>query len=407
MNELIFQNKRKKGINEGKNGSVRVVNGKIILDFTYLNERVRVPSGMEYSENNINICRCQLDQIMQLIAENKLHFAIVFPKSKKKEYFTELELKILKRKPLPSELKFVDFSMKWLDEELANDRIKPATYYTYSRYLKTYLNPYFGEQPFSDIDCDKLNMFVTAEKEKKLRGKKISNNSMNKIISLLKRICNSADATYKWGPSFNPFHGWKKLPKEDPYNAIDPFSAEEKKKIIKNLPQHWQPFFEIAFRTGISQNEQLAIKPSDIIWEEKKLRILRAITKDKNGMRIEGSTKNTYRKRTIQLSDEDLSFFKKQMEIQRTMNSTYLFCTEDGDLIDPSKLLKNIWKPALKAAGVDYRPMKQTRHTFSTSNMDRRKSPLKIAKFMGHRNAEMVIKTYSKYKDKNDGVSID
>lgn len=398
---------RKSGINTGRVGSVRVINKKIILDFQYLNERVRMPTGMTYSEENIVFCRRQLDNITRLISENKLFFANVFPKSLKKEYFSDLEKKMLNRTTQPSELDFTDFSMNWLEQQFEQGRIKTGTYYTYSRYIQTYLNPYFGELPFSEIDCEKLNDFIIKEKKRKLRGKTISNNSLNKIISLLQRICNEADVIYKWGPSFNPFYGFKPLPKNDPYDDINPFTTEEKKKIIENLPQHWRPYFEIAFRTGISPNEQLALKITDINWEKETLRISRAITKDKKGKRIEGLPKNKYRKRTLNLTEKIISFLIKQKNIQMKFKSTYLFCTENGDRIDPSNLLKRVWKPALEAAGVPYRPMKQTRHTFATSHMSRGVSPLKIAKFMGHRDADMVIKTYSKYMKEEHGVSID
>jgi integrase len=41
--------------------------------------------------------------------------------------------------------------------------------------------------------------------------------------------------------------------------------------------------------------------------------------------------------------------------------------------------------------------MKQTRHSFATVALSCGESPLWIAKVMGHRNTEMVIKVYSKY----------
>jgi integrase len=48
--------------------------------------------------------------------------------------------------------------------------------------------------------------------------------------------------------------------------------------------------------------------------------------------------------------------------------------------------------------------MKQTRHSFATYHLSRGKNPLKIAKVMGHRNAEMVIKVYSKYIESAVGL---
>ena len=71
----------------------------------------------------------------------------------------------------------------------------------------------------------------------------------------------------------------------------------------------------------------------------------------------------------------------------------------------PSNVRIRVWIPALERAGIEYREMKQTRHSFATYHLSQGKNPLHIAKVMGHRNAEMVIKVYSKYID--DAVGID
>ena len=49
--------------------------------------------------------------------------------------------------------------------------------------------------------------------------------------------------------------------------------------------------------------------------------------------------------------------------------------------------------------------MKQTRHSFGTYHLSKGTDPLKIAKVMGHRDAEMVLKVYGKYID--DGIAIE
>lgn len=61
---------------------------------------------------------------------------------------------------------------------------------------------------------------------------------------------------------------------------------------------------------------------------------------------------------------------------------------------------KQVWEPALRKAGLAYREMKQTRHTFATLALSSGANPLWIAKFLGHRNTEMIFKVYGKYIDK-------
>ena len=52
------------------------------------------------------------------------------------------------------------------------------------------------------------------------------------------------------------------------------------------------------------------------------------------------------------------------------------------------------------------REMKQTRHSFATVALSCGENPLWIAKVMGHRNTEMIIKVYGKYVE-NAGISND
>ena len=51
----------------------------------------------------------------------------------------------------------------------------------------------------------------------------------------------------------------------------------------------------------------------------------------------------------------------------------------------------------MKKAGLDYREMKQTRHSFATNALSCGENPLWIAKVLGHRDTDMVIRVYSKF----------
>ena len=69
------------------------------------------------------------------------------------------------------------------------------------------------------------------------------------------------------------------------------------------------------------------------------------------------------------------------------------------------------WIPTLAKAGVPYREMKQTRHSFATNALSCLENPLWIARVMGHRDTNMIIKVYGRYiKDamgSTDGCKFD
>jgi len=74
-----------------------------------------------------------------------------------------------------------------------------------------------------------------------------------------------------------------------------------------------------------------------------------------------------------------------------------------GQRIGRSHLRQKVWSPVLKKAGVRYRAIKQTRHSFATNALSCGENPLWIAKVMGHRDTDMIIKVYSKYIENAGG----
>jgi integrase len=72
--------------------------------------------------------------------------------------------------------------------------------------------------------------------------------------------------------------------------------------------------------------------------------------------------------------------------------------------VNLSNLRNRVWVPAMEKAGLEYREMKQTRHSFATVALSSMENPLWIAQVMGHRNTEMIIKVYGKYVERAIGA---
>jgi len=82
-----------------------------------------------------------------------------------------------------------------------------------------------------------------------------------------------------------------------------------------------------------------------------------------------------------------------------------------GKSIYRSNLRCRIGIPSLEKACIEFREMKQARHAFATIALICGENPLWIAKVMGHRDTNMIIKVYSKYfknvSGLEDGLSLD
>ncbi len=405
------QKQRKAGLNVNKEGSVRNINGQVYIDFIYYNERARENSGMPWTDKNARLVRQQLDKIILSIKNGMFRYAEVFPQSKKAVYFTTKEAECLKIAKTPDQILFKDYVWTWYELLKGSGRVTGRTLWGYKAYLNRYLIPYFGELPFDRFNKSVFDKFIIWAKNRKYRGKSIDNESINKYFTVLKMIVRDAAIEYSWGSTFNPFFGVKKLPTQDAYEKIHPFSVEEQMKIIGCLPDHWKPYFDFAFKVGLRQGEEIALKPADIDWKKKLVHIRRAMTRDENGSLIEGNTKNKHSRRTIQLTPVMLAPLLAQKTIHDQFQCEYFFCTTNGDRIHSPNLRRRVWIPTLANAGVPYREMKQTRHSFATNALSCLENPLWIARVMGHRDTNMIIKVYGRYiKDamgSTDGCKFD
>jgi len=243
-------------LNTGKRGRVYSRGGKLWVDFRYLGERVREPSGLENNQANRLVLRSKLDLINAEIENGIFEFAKRFPHSKKKDHFTILEGKAVIKDP--KDVFFSEYVDKWMEE------MKPGMTFSQKRDYTNMLNahhlPYFGEMPFSDI-CSKVNMkkFVAGLKSKKNRyGQPLSAKRIQNVMIPLRVITRDAFVEYGWSNVADPFFGLK-LPKV-PKTRVFPFSFREWKILMEFILPWYRPYFEFAVQTGLRPSEQVALK---------------------------------------------------------------------------------------------------------------------------------------------------
>ena len=53
-----------------------------------------------------------------------------------------------------------------------------------------------------------------------------------------------------------------------------------------------------------------------------------------------------------------------------------------------------IWKPSLEKAGIEYRPMMQTRHTFATISLSEGENIGWVQHMLGHSSLQMIFTKY-------------
>ena len=165
---------------------------------------------------------------------------------------------------------------------------------------------------------------------------------------------------------------------------IDPFSREEVELIMANAHGMFHSFLGVCFNTGCRSGEALGLMRMDV---GKQLHIRRTVTRG-----IVKETKTVGSIRSIPIFDVMQPFLDERLKSSKAL---YLFDKNGGHLGD-SGYFRRQWKTTLKKAGVRYRKMYNTRHTFITAMLNSSQfSILQIAQMVGHASPRMIMSTYA------------
>ena len=356
------------------------------MDFSYLGERVREPTGLDDTELNRKTVRRQLNLIVAEIQNGLFEFAKRFPKSKRRAYFAELEGNRFKR--TPDEILFLDYVESWFP------RMKPgmsdSQIRDYTSILKSTLLPRYGKKPFS-IFWSRVRMkeFIVELKARKNRyGKPLSGKRIQNIMIPLRVIVKDAIDEYEWYDLHDPFAGLK-LPKARK-SRIYPFRFQEWQVLREYMLDWYKPYFDFAVQTGLRPSEQVALKWTDVDDHYIHIERSRVRNKEKDDLKTEES------RRIIEIRPAMRKVLDAQFELTRAFKSPYVFINTEGRPILQDKL-REVWARVMEKSGLMYRRMCETRHTFASWALAAGESSEWVARTLGHVNTSMIYKTYGRY----------
>jgi integrase len=377
--------KKRARLNAGRKGRVYSRGGKLWVDFRYLGERVREPSGLDDTAVNRLTVRRQLDLVMAEIETGNFEFAARFPHSSKKEHFSQLEGRIVTKDP--KDVLFRDYVERWWKEMEPGMSLSQVRDYT--TIIDCHLMPYFGKLPLSEFRTVLMKKFVAyLQGRKNQQGKPLSAKRIHNVMIPLRVIVRDAIDEYGWTHFPNPFSSLK-LPRVRRLK-IHPFGFEEWATLMKFILPWYRPYFELAVQTGLRPSEQVALKWSAVDHEYIHIELSRVRNVEKSDLKTEGSV------RRIEIRPSMRKVLQAQRELTAGFESPYVFLNLEGRPILQDKL-RELWARAMEKSGIPYRRMYETRHTFASWALAAGESPEWVARTLGHVNSAMVYKTYGRY----------
>jgi len=334
----------------------------LYVDFTFNGKRIRKPLGLEDTAKN-----------------RKLANTKIIP---------ELLYKL-------NEGKFIDNTkMLTLDvfqlESFAMHKgtRKQSTQDDYRFSYEKHISPHLGQMKLDAIKASDI------AKWQSLLLERLSPRRVRNIRAVLSGIFN--DALRDEIISINPV-SLVKIPKVEKVD-IQPFSEDEIFAILEQAEGQYRNFFALAFFTGMRSGEMLALRWRDIDFLRCEIHISQSIR-----MGRISSTKTTASKRVIDIIGSLMPYLQEQKKL--TGDCEYIFVNEDKEHIYDIKRIRDThWKKTLQRAGLKYRPIYHTRHTFATLMLEHGEDILWVSNMLGHTDATMTLSKYARYVKRENKI---
>lgn len=266
---------------------------------------------------------------------------------------------------------FREFTDEWMETYVkANNR--PGEQANKESYLRLHLVPFFGTMKLDAIS----NRDIERYKACKI-SQSYSPQTINLHLGCLHCLFQCA---VNWGILVvNPATGVKKLKtRKDTWDFL---TFEEADQFMQAVPEHWQPLFFCALRTGMRKGELMALRWRDVDFQRRVVRVANSIYKG------ELHPTKSFKTREIRISTDLL----RSLLPLRGNNSEFVFPAGNGGPLHP-KTINRPLNTANKNSGVKRIRFHDLRHTFA-SHLVMAGVPVKVVQeLLGHSDLSMTLR---------------
>ena len=280
----------------------------------------------------------------------------------------------------PEEMTFSKWSYKWLEVYKKPNVSNNSYRNTYLYAVEKYLNPYFGTAKLTSIKNADVQLFFAKHSH-------LSESLLHKLKITLSAIFDTAienDLMFK-----NPVNHVTYTSTADKH--IKQVYTEEQLVIAKAYFK--ENFFDafLMLETGVRRGELLGLMWKDVDFENRTIRIDRAITQGEKGLEIRPPKWDSYR--TIPISTE-----LAEMLADMKHNGLYIFPTSQGKPQIPrnwsTKLERKMQSCQKIYPDMPILSPHELRHTCGTQYRRNGVDIYTIQKLMGHKDINVTANTY-------------
>ena len=365
---------------------VEVRNNTLRIVFMYKNIRCRETLNLKPTKANIKYAANLRAEILSKIARNEFNYRDYFPDSK-----LAIRLGIIKEIKLYNCTDLLEQQLSNYAKMVENSYMSPSTFDTYRKIIKGILIPYFGRYDIKDISAPIIRAWIISIK----LAPKTIRNYLGPLRNLFTDAIN--DDLIKENP-LDQIALTKLIQVNSTRSSyeIHPFSTDEKQLIIDMATGQLKNLIQFGFWSGLRISELIALKWSDINFNDKAANVSRAKV-----CNVEKTTKTKAGTRTLILLPKAIESLNNQLIY--TQDDDYVFHNSvTNKAWSSSKKVAEYWRDLLSRVNVKYRNCYQMRHTYASTLLSNGENPWWVATQMGHVDVEMIFKRYGKWIPNSD-----
>lgn len=228
-----------------------------------------------------------------------------------------------------------------------------------SRYVLSHKKPlidYFGDIDSSEITVLMVQKFVLMQKQKKL-----SPNTINKRVALLKRICKFNKVGYL---DFFDIPNIR-VPFKT-YGYLDELSKKKLFLAMEKMTDHQLIMFRLLYETGLRRTELVMLLVKEIDFKKRSIHVV---------------TTKTDKDRYVFFTSETGILLKNYIDARNPKE--YLFSHADGRPLDPHAVT-SLFQRVKEWSGIKKLSPHMLRHTFTTDLYDKGANLIFIQGMLGH-----------------------
>ncbi|TFH65668.1 MAG: site-specific integrase [Candidatus Zixiibacteriota bacterium] len=170
---------------------------------------------------------------------------------------------------------------------------------------------------------------------------------------------------------------------------MDFLTPEEVTLFLQNVKSQYYAFFLTAVLTGMRRGELLALKWGDMDWHSSQICVRRSLYEGQFvSPKSANSTRRIIMSPTLKRYLEDHRLLSSQTELD------LVFCTDQGQPLEPDNLVKREFHPALERGGLRRIRFHDLRHTFASLLIANGEDIKFIQNQLGHASATTTLDRY-------------